>query len=111
MPNNVIGTVQLQLPIIGLVGSQYVPRNSDQSAAAPVAGIVPPPFPLTINGRLTASIDVRTMGPSDVVNVINNAAISGVVASLDGQGRLVITGVTMLRGNPNLRAILGIQDI
>ena len=66
---------------------------------------VPPPSALVINGR-SVIIDVRSMSAMDLCNVINT--IPGITASIDGQGRLVITGVFSLDGDGNLRAILGI---
>ena len=101
------GSTKLQLPIAKAVGAQHGPQTVNQSmAAAPIS--VPPPVPLTINGVNTAPIDVRSMSGNDVINTINNANIPGVVASVGGDGALLITGIQSLGGDANLRGILGI---
>lgn len=98
----------MQLPIAKPVGAPHAPPavNSNGTAAAQVA--VPPPSTLLINGNATGLIDVRSMSPPDIVNAINNAGLPGVSASMDGSGRLIITGVQSISGDGNLRAILGI---
>lgn len=106
MPSTSVGQTKVQLPIGKAVGAQHAPTSSGSTAQPSVP--VPSPAPLIINGRATAAIDVRTMTASDVVNAINNAGIAGVTASIDGQGRLVISGVFSIDGNSNLRAILGV---
>lgn len=102
-----VGGTKLQLPIGKPVGANHAPPSSDPTTAAATV-MVPPPSTLLINGKATAQIDVRSMTSTDIVNAINNAGIPGVTASIDGQGRLVITGIQAISGDSNLRAILGI---
>jgi hypothetical protein len=101
------GTTKLALPIVKAVGAQHSPQTVNQAAAAPAVS-VPGPQPIIINGVTTAPIDVRNMSATDVVNTINNANITGVTASLGGDGSLLISGEQSIGGDPNLRAILGI---
>lgn len=108
MPNTSIGQTKLQVPIAKPVGAQTAPPSGNPSGPAAPQVSVPAPSPLIINGKATASIDVRSMSPSDIVSTINNAGIAGVTASIDGQGRLVITGIFSIGGDGNLRAILGV---
>lgn len=108
MANTSVGQTKLQLPISKAVGASVAPTSANQSGPAQVSVPVPPPGPLFINGRATQAIDVRTMTAMDVVNAINNAQIAGVTASTDGQGRLVISGVSSIAGDGALRAILGV---
>ena len=102
--SNPTGSTKIQLPIAKAVGAQHNPVSINQSVASPSVA-VPPPSALVINGR-SVIIDVRSMSAMDLCNVINT--IPGITASIDGQGRLVITGVFSLDGDGNLRAILGI---
>lgn len=106
MPQTSVGQTKVRLPVNKAVGAQHAPAAAGSTAAPSVP--VPSPAPLVINGRATAPIDVRTMSASDVVNTINNAGISGITASIDGQERLVISGVFSIDGDSNLRAILGV---
>lgn len=99
------GNTKLQLPINKSVGSQHQPVAANQSGSAPPPVAVPASAPLVINGRLIV-IDVRNMSTDDVVKLINT--IQGVTASIDGQGRLVISGASSIDGDASLRAILGI---
>lgn len=99
------GSTKIQLPIAKAVGSQHQPVASNQSGPAAGQVSVPPPSPLFINGR-SVIIDVRSMSGADVVAAINT--LPGVSASIDGQGRLVISGANSIDGDGNLRAILGI---
>jgi hypothetical protein len=98
-----VGNLATAFPIAKAVGALHsVPTGT--AAAAPAVA-VPPPSPLAINGK-TVIIDVRTMSGSDIVNLLNG--IPGITASIDGSSRLVVAGITMIDGNPNLRALLGI---
>jgi hypothetical protein len=106
MPSTSVGQTKMQLPVSKAVGAQHAPASSGAAAAPSVP--VPSPSSLFINGRATAAIDVRSMTATDVVNAINNAGIPGVTASIDGQNRLVISGVNSIEGDSNLRAILGV---
>lgn len=108
MPNTSVGQTKLKLPIGNAVGAQYSPPSGNPSGPAAPAVVVPVPSSLVINGVRTANIDVRTMTPTDVLNVINSAGIPGVTASIDGNGRLVITGISTITGNEAVRVILGI---
>lgn len=104
MPNTISST-KLQIPIAKAVGAQHSPVAANSGGPASPSVAVPPPSALVINGR-SVIIDVRTMSLDDLVKAINT--LPGVTASIDGQGRLVITGVFSLDGDSNLRAILGI---
>jgi hypothetical protein len=106
MSNTSVGSTRLAVPISKPVGAQHAPPSVG-SGSAPAQVSVPSPTSLIINGVRTSAIDVRTMGPSDIVNAINNS-VRGITASIDGQGRLVITGINSIDGDANLRAILGI---
>lgn len=99
------GSTKLQLPIAKAVGTQHQPVAVNQAAMAPPQVAVPPPSPLIINGRAII-IDVRSMSAGDIIALINT--IPGVMASIDAQGRLVISGASSIDGDGNLRAILGI---
>jgi hypothetical protein len=92
-----------QFPIAKSVGAQHVPPASGGTVAPSIA--VPPPSPLVLNGTRVI-IDVRTMSGSDIVNILNT--IPGVTASINGNGALQVTGINMIDGDANLRAILGI---
>jgi hypothetical protein len=107
MSRTIVGQTKLTGPIAKAVGAQYAPTAANPSVALGQVA-VPSPAPLRINGRQTGLIDVRTMAPIDIVNAINNANIPGVVASVDWQGRLTISGVDSIDGDGNLRAILGV---
>jgi hypothetical protein len=102
-----VGSTKAQFPIVKPVGASYAPTGASGSAALP-AVTIPPPTALLINGRFTAPINVTTMSSSDICDVINNAHIPGVTASVDSSGRLVISGVGTIDGSSDLRALLGI---
>jgi hypothetical protein len=55
----------------------------------------------------TVAIDLTKHGPMNVVDIINNANIPGVVASLDRYGQLVINGVSSVSGDALLLQHLG----
>lgn len=107
MSQNSVGQTKLQLPIAKAVGAQHSMPSATPGTAQPSVA-VPPASSLTINGVRTAKIDVTTMSGDQVVAAINNAGIAGVTASIDGAGRLVISGVTSIDGDGNLRALLGV---
>lgn len=103
MPSTIAGKAKIQLPIGKSVGAQHQAPGIGGDAPPQVA--VPGPTALAINGKAVV-IDVRTMSGGDVVKAINTAP--GVTASIDGAGRLMISGVSSIEGDGNLRAILGI---
>lgn len=98
------GNTKIQLPIAKAVGSQHQATSANPGAPAQPQVTVPGPTPLYLNGHAVI-IDVRSMSGADVVNAINQ--VQGVMASIDGQNRLVITGADIM-GDSNLRAILGV---
>ena len=100
-----IGNLAAGFPIAKPVGAAHSAATGTSTAAPSVS--VPPPSVLAINGKAVI-IDVRTMSGTDIINTINNAKIAGVTASIDPSGRLAVTGITTLEGEPNLRALLGI---
>lgn len=108
MANTAVGSTKLQLPVGKAVGQQYSPPAANLSGPAAAQIAVPPASSLTINGMKTLAINLTTMSSTDVVNAINNSNIAGITASIDGQGRLTISGVNSIDGDANLRAILGI---
>lgn len=99
------GSTRIQLPIAKAVGAQHQPVAANQTGPASPQVAVPAPAALFLNGR-GVIIDVRSMSATDMVNAINT--IAGVTASIDNQGRLMISGASTIDGDANLRAILGI---
>lgn len=109
MSKNQVGNSLNNLPTKG-IGQLHTPvKPGSQMALVPV--ITPVPSALMINGKTLPAIDVSKMNSADIVNLINNANIPGVKASLDAQGVLQISGLDTLMGDPSLLAILGIQGI
>jgi hypothetical protein len=88
------------------IGSGHTVVNA-VGRGGPIVVAVPPPSTLTLNG-VTFTIDVKQNGPTDIVNILNSNARSGVVASLDRDYHLQIDGVNSISGNAALRSLLGI---
>lgn len=104
MSQTKVGNSLNNLPAKGVVTPV---KPGSPTAQAPV--VVPQPSALVINGKPLPVIDVSKMNALDIVNLINNANIPGVKASLDAQGTLQISGIEAIMGETALLRILGID--
>jgi hypothetical protein len=99
VPNNVG-----QLPS-GRPGDRHVPPSANGVKADPVT-IPPKDAALVINDK-SAKIDVTMHSPMNIVDIINGLRLTGVTASLDRYGRVILVGDPKIGGNADLRAFLG----
>jgi hypothetical protein len=107
MATRLSGNALHSFPSGAAVGGNHVVTNA-VGRGAPVAVSIPPPSMLTINGA-TFTIDLKTMGPVEIVAALNNGGgHTGIFAALDRDYHLQIDGVNTISGNAQVRAALGI---
>jgi hypothetical protein len=95
------------LPVAAVTPTVLVPTAAGNPAAPRVLATPNAVARALVLNGITVNIDLSKHGPQNVVDLINNANIPGVVASLDRYGMLNIAGVAAPAGDPLLLQHLG----